>query len=213
MTRAAEPGVARTVEPPGDSIERSGQEGAAREDEGSRPRAPVFLAALAGMVVVVAIGVLALTQLTKASPVGMFPDRLAGMTLAVYVDGPTAVGEVKAMHSNPASVRIDDAYLARYEGAGGDRARFWVSVSPTGADATSLLDAMRARIGGSGVFGQPAALSVEGTTVYFVSGPPEIGLYNYFYARGRNVYWVQVDGADAARRLTILAEAVRRVTR
>lgn len=179
----------------------------------NRPRTPIFIAALAGMVVVLVIGVLVLTQLTKASPSGMFPDRLAGMTLASYVEGPAAVGEVKAMHGNPATVRIDDAYLARYEGPGADRARFWVSGSPTAADAESLLEAMRGKIGASGVFSQPSALSVEGTTVYFVSGPPEIGLYNYFYARGKNVYWVQIDGADEARRLEILAEAVKRATR
>lgn len=213
MTRTAVPGAARSVEPTGDSVGGDPRDGPARMDSTNRPRTPVFLAVVGGMVVVLVIGVLVLTQLTKASPSGMFPDKLAGMTLATYVDGPAAVGEVKAMHGNPASVRIDDAYLARYEGAGADRARFWVSVSPTAAEAESLLEAMRGKVGGSGVFSQPSALSMEGTTVYFVIGPPEIGLYNYFYARDKNVYWVQIDGADEARRLDILAESVRRVTR
>lgn len=178
----------------------------------TRPRTPILLAVLAGTIVLLAIGVL-VAQATKAPRSGMFPDTLGDMTLAMYVDGPAAVGEVMALHGNAASVRIDNAYLARYEGAGADRARFWVSDSATAAEAASLLESMRGKVASTGVFSQPSALTVEGTTAYFVTGPPEIGLYNYFYARGRSVYWVQIDGADEARRVSILAEAVKRVTR
>ncbi len=178
----------------------------------NRPRTPILLAALVGAVVMLAIGVV-LAQATKAPRSGMFPDTLGDMKLAMYVDGPAAVGQVMALHGNVASVRIDNAYLARYEGTRADRARFWISDSATAGEAASLLESMRGKVARTGVFSQPSALTVEGTTVYFVTGPPEIGPYNYFYARGRSVYWVQIDGADEARRVSILAEAVKRVTR
>ncbi len=180
----------------------------------NRPRTRILLAAFVGTVVVLSIGVLLLGQAMKApSRSGMFPDRLGDMTLSMYLDGPAAVGDVQALHGNAASVRVDNAYLARYSGAGADRARFWVSDSATAAAAAALLEAMRVKIGAAGPFSRPTALTVEGTTVYFVTGPPEIGRYNYFYARGGSVFWVQIDAADEARRVAILAEAVRRVTR
>lgn len=165
----------------------------------NRRRKPVLLALLLGAGAMLAIGVV-FAQATKAPRSGIFPDRLGDMTLAMYVDGPAAMDEVRALHGNAPGVRIDNAYLARYESAGVDRARFWVSDSASAEVAAALLESMRGKVASTGVFGQPSALTVAGATVYFVTGPPEIGLYNYLYARGRHVFWVQIDAADEAGR-------------
>lgn len=176
----------------------------------NRPRTPVFLAAVAGAAVVLVLGALVVAQ-PRTPRSELFPDKLADMSLTVYVDGAAAVAEVRALHRNNSGVQMLNAYLVRYSGAGSDRARFWVSESSSDAEAASLAAAMRSTVGNSGVFSQPSPLTLEGLTAYFVTGPPEIGTYNYFYAKGRLVVWVQIDSPDEARRMDILGESVRRI--
>lgn len=174
------------------------------------PRSPILLAAVAGAAVVLALGALVVAQ-PKTPRSALFPDKLAELTLAVYADGAAAIAEVQALHRNNAGVQMVNAYLVRYSGSGADRARFWVSESASDADAASLVAAMRSTVGNSGVFSQPSPLTLEGLTAYFVTGPPEIGTYNYFYAKGRLVVWVQIDGPDQARRMDVLGESMRRI--
>lgn len=179
----------------------------------NKPRLAIFLAAIAGTVLAAFIGALAATQLIGGSRSGIFPEKLGEMTLAAYVEGPAAVAEVKALHPNDPVVQMQNAYVARYTGPGTGSARFWVSESATADEAGSLLDAMTRTVGNSGVFSQPSSVPAEGATVYFVQGPPEIGLYNYLYAIDKKVFWVQVDNPDPSRRLDILAEAISRIKR
>jgi hypothetical protein len=176
----------------------------------NRRRSPILLAALAGIGVVLALGVLVVTQ-PRTSSSKLFPDELAGMPLAVYVDGAAAIAEVQALHRDNPSVKMVNAYLVRYSGTGTARARFWVSEATSDTEAASLVAAMRSTVGNSGVFSQPVPLTLEGLAAYSVKGPPEIGTYNYFYAKGRLVVWVQIDGPDEARRMGILGESVRRI--
>jgi hypothetical protein len=178
----------------------------------NRPRTPIFLAAVAGAVVVLALGALVVAQPRTPSS-DLFPAKLADMTLAVYVDGAAAIAEVEGLHRNNPGVKMVNAYLIRYSGSGTDRARFWVSESSSDAEAASLAAAMRSTVGNSGVFSQPSPLTLEGLTAYFVTGPPEIGTYNYFYVQGRRVFWVQIESADEARRMVVLGESMRRIGR
>lgn len=178
----------------------------------NRPQPPFLLAAMAGAAVVLALGVLVVAQ-PRTPRSDLFPDKLANMTLTVYVDGAAAIAEVQALHRNTLGVKMANAYLVRYSGSGTDRARFWASESASDADAASLVAAMRSTVGNSGVFGQPVPLTLEGLTAYFVTGPPEIGTDNYFYAKGRLVVWVQIDSPDQARRMDVLGESMRRIGR
>ena len=176
----------------------------------NRPQPPIVLATMAGAAVVLALGFLVVTQ-PRTSRSTLFPHELAGMPLAVYVDGAAAIAEVQALHRNNPGVKMANAYLVRYSGSGTDRARFWAAESTSDADAASLVAAMRSTVGNSGVFGQPVPLTLEGLTAYLVTGPPEIGTYSYFYAKGRLVVWVQIDGPDQARRMDVLGESMRRI--
>ncbi|MCX9010817.1 MAG: hypothetical protein OIN66_06810 [Candidatus Methanoperedens sp.] len=148
------------------------------------------------------------TQEKNASSI--FPEKLGDMSLALYRDGDAAMTEVKSLHRG-ANVEIEKAFIANYRGSAGNKAKFWVSESKNSEEAASLLAAMNSRVGKTGMFSDSTPVNVEGITVYFVTGQPELGLYHYFYAKGNRVFWIQVDNADEAYRLSIVKESIKRI--
>ena len=142
---------------------------------------------------------------------GMFPEKLGDMSLALYRDGDAAMTEVKGLHGNNPDVKIENAYIANYRSTPSSKAKFWVSESKTKEEAASLLESMNSRVGKTGMFSEPTPLDIEGITVYFVRGKPELGLYHYFYARDKRVFWIQIDNPDEAYRLNFVKESIKRI--
>ena len=70
---------------------------------------------------------------------------------------------------------------------------------------------MNIRVGKTGMFSDSTPMNIEGITVYFVSGNPELGLYHYFYAKDKRVFWIQIDNPDEAYRLNFMREAIKRI--
>ncbi len=161
------------------------------------------------------IAVIAITaflyQETQKSPYGIFPEKLGDMNMVLYRDGDTAMNEVKGLHGNNPDVNIENAYIASYRSTLASKAKFWVSESQTKEEAESLLASMNSRVGTTGMFSESTPLSIGGATVYFVTGNPEVGLYHYFYAKDKRVFWLQVDNPDEAYRLNFVKESIKRI--
>ena len=161
------------------------------------------------------IAVIAITALfylqTQKNSFGFFPEKLGDMNIVLYRDGDVAMTEVKGLHGNNPGVIIENAYIANYKGTLSSKAKFWVSESKTREEASSLLEFMNSRVGKTGMFSDSTLMDMEGITVYFVSGKPELGLYHYFYAKDKRVFWIQVDNPDEAYRLNFVKESIKRV--
>ncbi len=164
------------------------------------------------IIAVVAGTVLLYTQMQEENASGMFPEKLGDMSLALYREGDAAMTEVKRLHGNSPNVKVESAYIADYRGSTGSKAKFWVSESKNSEEASSLLELMNSRVGKTGVFSESTEDTIEGLKVYFVSGlMPELGLYHYFYAKDKRVFWIQIDNQDEAYRLGIVKESIKRI--
>ncbi len=161
------------------------------------------------------IAVIAVTaflyQETQKNSYGIFPEKLGDMTIALYRDGDAAMTDVKGLHGNNPEVKIENAYIANYRSTPASKAKFWVSESKTKEEAASLLETMNSRVGKTGMFSESTPMNIEGITVYFVSGKPELGLYHYFYAKDKRVFWIQIDNPDESYRLNFVREAIKRI--
>ncbi|NJD77721.1 MAG: hypothetical protein FIB08_11610 [Candidatus Methanoperedens sp.] len=161
--------------------------------------------------IIAVIAVTAFLYLETQNPYGIFPEKLGDMTIALYRDGDTAMNEVMGLHGNSPDVKIEAAYIANYRSTPASKAKFWVSESKTREEAASLLESMNSRVGKSGMFSDSTPMNIEGITVYFVSGKPEVGLYHYFYAKDKMLFWIQVDNPDEAYRLNFVKESIKRI--
>jgi len=145
-------------------------------------------------------------QTEETNNYGIFPEKLGDMTLALYRDGEVAISEVQNLHGG--AVVPDNAYIAVYRSSGGNKAKFWVSESKSSEQAESLVAAMNSMVGKTGVFSESTASTIEGFTVYYVTG---LGEYHYFWAKGNNVFWVQVNNPDETYQRTIVKESINRI--
>jgi len=161
------------------------------------------------------IAVIAVTafvyQETQKKPYGIFPENLGDMTISLYRDGDAAMQDVNGLHGNNPEVKIENAYIANYRSTPASKAKFWVSESKTSEEAVSLLESMNSRVGKTGMFSDSTPMNIEGINVYFVSGKPEVGLYHYFYAKDKMLFWIQIDNPDEAYRLNFVKESIKRI--
>ncbi len=171
-------------------------------------RSEIYLAIFVIAVIAVTVSAYLLTQ--EKSSTGMFPEKLGDMSLALYKDGNEAMTEVKNLHRGR-NVEIEKAFIANYRGAPPTKAKFWVSESKNNEEASSLLTDMNSRVGKTGMFSDSTLMTIESTTVYFVTGRPELGLYHYFYAKDKRVFWIQIDNPDEAYRIGIVKESLKRI--
>ncbi len=163
------------------------------------------------IIAVIAGTVLLYTQMQQENAYGMFPEKLGDMNLSLYREGDAAMTEVKRLHGSSPNVIVESAYIADYRGSTGSKAKFWVSESKNSEEAASLLTLMNNRVGMTGMFSNSTPMNMEGITVYFVTGRPELGLYHYFYAKGERVFWIQIDNPDESYRAGIVKESIKRI--
>lgn len=166
----------------------------------------IYLAAF--ILLVIAATAFLYLQTQEKNAYGMFPEKLGDMNIALYREGDAAMTEVKSLHRG-ANVEIENAYIANYRNTPASKAKLWVSESKNSEEAESLLAAMNGRVGKTGMFSESTSLNIEGITVYFVTGSPELGLYHYFYAKDKMVFWIQVDNPDEAYRQNFVREAIK----
>lgn len=162
------------------------------------------------IIATVAGTILVYTQAQEENASGIFPEKLGDMSLSLYREGDVAMTEVKNLHRG-ANVEIENAFIANYRSPAGNKAKFWISESKNSGEAALLLAAMNSRVGKTGMFSESMPVSVEDITVYFVTGQPELGLYHYFYAKDKRVFWIQIDNPDEAYRTGIVKESIKRI--
>ncbi len=163
------------------------------------------------IIAVIAGTVLLYIQTQEENAYGIFPEKLGDMNLSLYREGDTAMTEVKRLHGSSPNVNVENAYIADYRGSTGNKAKFWVSESKNSEEAASLLELMNNRVGMTGMFSNSTPMNMEGITVYFVTGRPELGLYHYFYAKDNRVFWIQIDNPDESYRVGIVKESIKRI--
>lgn len=173
-----------------------------------KKRSEIYLAVF--IIAVIAVTAF-LYQETQKSPYGIFPEKLGDMTISLYRDGDAAMADVEGLHGNNPDVKIENAYIANYRSTPTSKAKFWVSESKTREEAVSLLESMNSRVGKTGMFSDSTPVNIEGITVYFVGGKPEVGLYHYFYIKDKRVFWIQIDNSDEAYRINFVKEAIKRI--
>ncbi len=171
-------------------------------------RSEIYLAIF--VIAVIAVSAFVYLQTLEKNTTGMFPEKLGDMSLALYRDGDVAMEEVKSLHRGT-NVEIENAFIANYRSSAGNKAKFWMSESKNNEEASSLLTAMNSRVGKTGMFSDSTTMNIEGVTVYFVTGQPEVGLYHYFYVKDKRVFWVQIDNPDEAYRNGIVKESLKRI--
>lgn len=170
-------------------------------------RPEIYLALF--IIAVIAATVFLYLGTQEKNSTGIFPEKLGDMNLALYRDGEAAMTEVEGLHGNNPEVKIEAAYIANYRSNAG-KAKFWVSESKTKEDVLSLMESMNSRVGKTGMFSESTPLYIEGITVYFVRGlRPELGLYHYFYAKDKRLFWIQIDNPDEAYRLNFMKESIK----
>lgn len=172
-------------------------------------KSELYLAAF--ILLVIAVTAFLYLQTQEKSDYGIFPEKLGDMNIALYREGDAAMAAVKELHGNNPVVKLENAYIANYRSSSGNKAKFWVSGSKNNEEATMLLEAMNSRVGKTGMFSDSTPLDIEGITVYFVTGQPGLGLYHYFYAKDKRVFWIQVDNPDEAYRLNFVRGAIKRI--
>ncbi len=171
-------------------------------------KSEIYLAAF--ILLVIAVTAFLYLQTQEKSDYGMFPEKLGDMNIVLYRDGDVAMTEVKNLHRG-SNVEIENAFIANYRSTPTNKAKFWVSESKTREGGASLLESMNSRVGKTGMFSESTSMNMEGITVYFVSGKPELGLYHYFYAKDKRVFWIQIDNPDESYRLNFVKESIKRV--
>lgn len=163
------------------------------------------------IIAVISVASMLYMQTREKSSTGIFPEKLGDMNLAFYREGEIAISTVRQLHGNNPGVLIENAYLADYQSTPTNKAKFWVSVSNTSDEAASLVKAMGSRVGKTGMFSESTNMTLGGLTVYFVTGQRQLALYHYFYAKDKQVFWIQMDNPDESYRLNFVKESMKRI--
>ncbi len=117
-----------------------------------------------------------------------FPKQLAGLPLVKLSTGPDAVKSISRLHGT--GIDVVRGIVAMYGSHDGSRQLMvWVSESRSKAEATKLLNIMDEKMPNSNAFSNYQVKILDGRTYYYVSG---IGLDNYYYQKGKRLYWVAI---------------------
>ncbi len=158
------------------------------------------------IVAVIASTVFLYFQTQETGNYGIFPEKLGDMDIALYRDGEVAISEVQNLHGG--AVVPDNAYISVYRSSSGNKVKFWVSESKSTELAESLVVAMNDMVGKTGMFSESTVNTIEGFTVYYVTG---LGEYHYFWAKDNNVFWVQINNPDETYQYSIVKESINRI--
>ncbi|WP_366923594.1 hypothetical protein MFMK1_000497 [Metallumcola ferriviriculae] len=121
-----------------------------------------------------------------------FPAELAGMPRVELSVGPDAVKNISGLHGT--DIEIVEGLVAIYSTAKEDRQMIvWVSESRNKQEATKLLTIMDNMMPNSSAFSNYQVKILNGRTYYYVTG---IGMDNYYYQKGKRLYWVAIKDKD-----------------
>ncbi|MBO8168597.1 MAG: hypothetical protein H0Z35_05320 [Thermoanaerobacteraceae bacterium] len=133
-----------------------------------------------------------------------FPKELAGMSLIKLVTGEEAKRNISQLHG--VEIEVDKGLIAMFGAENGSRHMvIWVTESSNKAEATKLLQIMDEKMPDSKAFSNYQVKLLNGHTYYYVSG---IGLDNYYYQKGRRLYWVGIKDKDPEQTLLSIVDKI-----
>ncbi|HWI62542.1 MAG TPA: hypothetical protein VNT75_11925 [Symbiobacteriaceae bacterium] len=149
----------------------------------------IALAAFAVIMVIVFVSMRPSGE--SAAPLNLnLPDKWQEFTRSANQTGPEALSSFQKEHAKKISWK--DGVMGQYSDGKTDFT-MWIAGGVNDGHANQMVLDMAARIGGSHEnFKQPAAVDLGVVKAYKTEGQ---GRINYFYAKGRQVYWVGVKGA------------------
>lgn len=117
------------------------------------------------------------------------PRELDGQPLVQLQRGEEAVRAINRLHRT--AIEIVDGYVATY-GRGHGQIVVWRAKATSETKAHELVNAMTEKMATSSIFSQPRPVTVGGRLLYFTAGA---GMRNYYWASGRDVFWVGIVSA------------------
>lgn len=130
---------------------------------------------------------------TKAEPLTLtFPETWQGYTQVTETNGADALKLFQKEHVKKIPFR--QGMRVDYT-KGSDNIRVWVAAGSDEGNAATMLVLMSNAIGiANKTFSEPKPTTVHGVTMYRLTGQ---GATNYFYNKGRNVYFIAMTAPDA----------------
>ncbi|HWI55475.1 MAG TPA: hypothetical protein VNT57_07265 [Desulfobacteria bacterium] len=124
-----------------------------------------------------------------------FPAEVQGLKLGQVISGPRAIAMISKLHGT--DIVIDQGYIANY-GNSRSRIMVWVSESGSKKEASQLFAVMDRKISAAASsvnapFKERRVFVKNGKRVIAVKG---MGMENYYYKSGVEVYWIAAAGID-----------------
>ncbi|NOZ83885.1 MAG: hypothetical protein GXP60_03610 [Epsilonproteobacteria bacterium] len=158
-------------------------------------------------VVVIVLAVFLYVRADENSRYGIFPAKLADMSIVLYEEGKPAISAIQRLHGG-IDMHLKNAFIADYEGSSGNKVKFWVSKSKNNRIAKALLATMTGKIGKTGMFSKPIRSNIGDLTVYYVAG---LGKYHYIWIKGDRVFWLQINNPSKVYQRGIVRKSENRV--
>ncbi|TAK34055.1 MAG: hypothetical protein EPO21_10885 [Chloroflexota bacterium] len=135
------------------------------------------------IVVVAMLGAfVAWPRIAPGSIAGSAPQQIAGRTVSGVVTGDQAIAQLRQMHGK--GVGIQGGWIAHYDGG----ATIWYGTTSSEAEARALIESMTNRISqGNPTFQDLQTLTIQGTTIYTVTGQ---GQRHFYYYKGPVTVWI-----------------------
>ncbi|GBD93228.1 hypothetical protein BMS3Abin05_00811 [bacterium BMS3Abin05] len=141
----------------------------------------------------VLIGVLITLGCSRGNTGNPLPQEIQGLKLLKSTSGPEAAAMIARLHGK--KVAPSENFIGHY-GTGPNHIMLYVSRFKSKDKAQNLLNSMSKHIGkGSSGFVHHLTFDVDGNTIHIVLGQGQV---NYFFRKGKNLYWLGI-GADMAR--------------
>lgn len=122
---------------------------------------------------------------------GIFPRKVAGMTMERLVTGTEALQNIGRMLG--ADITIKRAYIPSYRN-NDDQLIIWIVELSSAREAQNILEMINRQREESDAFYNYHELSYEGQEIYFTECTAEMD--HYYYSKGNWIYWVTIAADD-----------------
>ncbi len=124
----------------------------------------------------------------------LFPQQLAGMSLANAVTGSQAEQAINQMHG--ADIKVQQAVVAMYQGNGNDQLVIYYSEAKNEQDAAALFKSMDQKVPASKAFQNYKSVKIDGREYKSVTSSD--GMQHFYWLTGKRVMWVGIIAANPA---------------
>ncbi len=123
----------------------------------------------------------------------LFPQQLAGMTLANAITGSQAEQAISQLHGT--DIKIQNPVVAMYQGNGNDQMVIYYSEAQTEQDAAKLFKAMDDKVPSSKAFQNYKSVKIDGREYKSVTSSD--GMQHFYWVSSKRVMWVGIIAANA----------------